>query len=253
MDTSYIMPVSMTEVSKTDWKFSGIYKITNKISGKCYIGQAVDIRKRLMQHANQIHKKKHAIYKAFDKYGIQNFEARILAIINTFGKNKDEIKQELNYHECFYIDLYDSHKNGYNMTVGGDSTRLGYKHTKETIEKIKAAQKNYTPKSAIDCQRKTYAYDLLTDCLLDAESAIEMSRISGVDYRSVGQICRNTSYKEGGRFISKNRWLFSYDLEDLKQRIDFYKSGEYKKHRDFLYRHHWVLWRERNGRFQQKD
>lgn len=70
MDTSYIMPVSLTEVNKTDWKFSGIYKITNKISGKCYIGQAVDIRSRLMEHANNKHVKKTVLYTTIEKYGI---------------------------------------------------------------------------------------------------------------------------------------------------------------------------------------
>ena len=139
MDTSYIIPVPLTEVNKTNWRFAGIYKITNTINGKCYIGQAIDVRDRLMIHTNNKHNRKLVIYKAFEKYGIDNFEARILLIINTFGKTKDEIKKELNYHECFYIDLYDSYKNGYNMTPGGDSGRLGFKHTQETIEKIRRA------------------------------------------------------------------------------------------------------------------
>lgn len=33
-----MIPVTLTEVNKTDWKFTGIYKITNTITGKCYIG-----------------------------------------------------------------------------------------------------------------------------------------------------------------------------------------------------------------------
>ena len=253
MNTSYIMPVKLTEVNRTDWKFTGIYKITNVITGKCYIGQAIDIRSRLMEHANNNHTKKLAIYNSIEKHGVENFEAKVLVIINTFGKNQKEIKQELNYHECFYIQMYDSYKNGYNMTPGGDSGRLGFKHSKETIEKIKAARKGSVPKVAKDSCKNTYAYDLLTDCIIDAESVIEMSHKTGVDPRSIGHICRNHEYKEGGRFISENRWLFSYDKNDLKDRVDFYISGEYDKRKHYKYKHHWVLWRERNGRLQQED
>lgn len=248
METSYIIPVTLTEVNKTDWKFAGVYKITNTITGKCYIGQAVDIRSRLMEHVNNNHPKKLVIYKAIEKYGANNFEARILTIINTFGKNPNEIKKELNYHECFYIDLYDSYNNGYNMTPGGDSGRLGFKHTKETIEKIKASHKGYIPKVAKDGARKTYGYDLTTECVIDAESAIEMAHKTGVDPRSIGHICNNKEYKTGGRFIAKHRWLFAYSEDDLKERIDFYISGEYNNRKHYRYTHHWVLWRERNGR-----
>ena len=233
MDTSYIIPVPLTEVNKTDWTFAGIYKITNTINGKCYIGQAIDVRDRLMVHANNRHDRKLVIYKAFDKYGVNNFEARILLIINTFGKTKDEIKKELNYHECFYIDLYDSYKNGYNMTPGGDSGRLGFKHTKETIEKIRKAHENYKPKRAYDVSKKVYGYDLLTKTIIESESIAEASHKSGADYRSIGQICNNKDYKHGGRFICAKRWLFSFDKEDLIDRVYWFFSDErieFKKH-----------------------
>lgn len=228
MNTSYIIPVTLTEVNKTDWKFAGIYKITNTITGKCYVGQAVDIRSRLMEHVNSKHKKKLVIYKAIEKYGAENFEARILLIINTFGKSADEIKKELNYHECFYIDLYGSYKNGYNMTPGGDSGRLGFKHTKETIEKIRQAHKNYIPKAAIDAQKSGYGYDVINDCLVFGESISELAHKTGVYSRSISQICNNKSYKLGGRFISGKRWLFSFSKEDLTDRITWYLSDDYK-------------------------
>lgn len=35
---SYSAPVNLTDVATTNWMFTGIYKITNNISGKCYIG-----------------------------------------------------------------------------------------------------------------------------------------------------------------------------------------------------------------------
>ena len=147
MKTSYMIPVSLAEASSTDWSYTGIYKITNIISGKCYIGQAVDIRARLMVHVSATERNnQNVIYAAIRKYGVENFDCRVLVIINTFGKTQDEIKKELNVLECFYIELYDSYKSGYNMTPGGDSGRLGFKHSKETILKLREAHKNYKPK-----------------------------------------------------------------------------------------------------------
>lgn len=168
-----------------------------------------------------------------DKYGSDNFQIQVLTIINTFGKTQDEIKKELNFLECFYIDLYDSYQNGYNMTPGGDCGRLGFKHSKDVIEKMKAAHKNYKPKRAFDVSKITYGYDLLTKTIIEGESIADASHKSGVDYRSIGQICNNTQYKDGGRFIASKRWLFSFDKTDLINRVNWYFSEErveLKKH-----------------------
>lgn len=235
MNTSYMIPVDLAEASQTNWSYTGIYKITNKISGKCYIGQAIDIRARLVDHVSAVNRgNNNTIYKAIRKYNIVNFDCRILAIINTFGKTQDEIKKELNALESFYVNLYDSHKSGYNMTPGGDCGRLGFKHSEETILKLREAHKNYKPKRAFDVSKKTYGYDLLTKTIVEGESIADISHKTGVDYRSISQICNNTNYKNGGRFISFERWLFSFDKSDLIKRVDWFFSGErlqLKKHR----------------------
>ena len=211
-----MIPVSLAEASSTDWSYTGIYKITNSISGRCYIGQAVDIRARLMDHVSSVGRNNHnAIYTAIRKYGIENFDCRILTIINTFGKTQDELKKELNVLECFYIELYNSYKCGYNMTPGGDSGRLGFRHSKETILKLREAHKDYKPRRAFDVSKKTYGYDLLTKTIIEGESIADTAHKSGVDYRSISQICNNTNYKDGGRFIGSKRWLFSFDKNDL--------------------------------------
>ena len=223
-----MIPVGLAEASTTDWSWTGIYKITNVVTGKCYIGQAVDIRARLMDHIHFSKYKKNVLYKAINKYGIDNFDCRVVIMINTFGKTQDEIKKELNFLECFYIDLYDSYKNGYNMTLGGDSTRLGCKHTQETIQKMREAHKNYKPKHAFEMSKRTYAYDLLTKTIIEGESIADISHKTGVFHRSIGQVAKNTDYKNGGRFISGKRWLFSFNKEELIDRVNWYFSEEYK-------------------------
>lgn len=51
----------------------GIYKITNLINSKVYIGQSNDIERRFKQHKSINEQKRHShlpLYQAFNKYGI---------------------------------------------------------------------------------------------------------------------------------------------------------------------------------------
>ena len=94
-----------------------IYKITNKVNGKIYIGQTIrSVEQRWKDHQAAWHGNRHcqALYDAFDKYGIENFDI-------------EEIEQcaetELNAKEQFWIQYYDSFNSGYNITLGGDGNR----------------------------------------------------------------------------------------------------------------------------------
>lgn len=95
---------------------TGIYKITNLINGKCYIGQAIDIDKRLREHINDSNNPKRREYdyplsRAYRKYGIVNFQSTIL---------EECSKEELNEKEAYYIKEFNSKKEGYNQTDGGN-------------------------------------------------------------------------------------------------------------------------------------
>lgn len=219
--------IPLKDVKSSEWNYSGIYKITNIVNGKCYIGQSINIKQRLIKHYNNFLNHQEAkIYKAINKYGIDSFEVQIVVIINTFGKSNSEIKNELNAQECFYINLYDSYKNGYNSTPGGDSGRLGFKHSQETIEKLKASHKNYIPKAAKDKMRIVYCYDLknkVTICVPSINSAFLRT---GADYRSISQICNNHNYRQGGRTISRKRYLFSFSQEELEDRVKHYFEND---------------------------
>ena len=70
-----------------------IYKITNKVSGKSYIGQTrYTIEFRWKQHQ---HKKDNTYFhNAIHKYGIENFSIEILEKCNI---------EDLNSREIFYI------------------------------------------------------------------------------------------------------------------------------------------------------
>ena len=109
----------------------GIYKIENLINHKKYIGQSVDIKRRWINHKVDSKKEqfsKYPLYKAFKKYGIQNFQ---FTVIEECSKN------QLNQKQKYWISYFDSYNNGYNQTTGGDgSTNNVIKLTKQNIQEI---------------------------------------------------------------------------------------------------------------------
>lgn len=101
-----------------------IYKITNKINGKIYIGQTiVTISRRWSQHKTNANKENPdmAISRAIKKYGHENFIIEELLVSECC--TLDELKESLNKLEIFFIDNFNSlvDKNGYNIDKGGSS------------------------------------------------------------------------------------------------------------------------------------
>ena len=102
-------------------KICGIYKITNLINNKCYIGQSVDCKHRLTIHKCDLignkHPNKH-LQKSYNKYGKNNFRFDVMFLCSP---------QDLETTEIYFIDrLNGFYKNGgYNMTVGGDGCGNG--------------------------------------------------------------------------------------------------------------------------------
>ncbi|MDR0676617.1 MAG: GIY-YIG nuclease family protein [Elusimicrobiota bacterium] len=93
---------------------TGIYKITNKINKKCYIGQSIDIEKRWQREKTGNCNK--FLKDDFVKYGIDNFDFEIL----------EECKfEDLNKREKFYIQKFNSKETGYNLTSGGEYSHFG--------------------------------------------------------------------------------------------------------------------------------
>lgn len=112
----------------------GIYKITNKINNKVYIGQSKDIKFRWYRHRLAAFNKNYPqynclLYKAIRKYGLDNFNFEVV-------EECEEI--ELNNKEQYYISLYNSSniQFGYNMV-----TAIQYSNniplTEEKVEEIR--------------------------------------------------------------------------------------------------------------------
>jgi group I intron endonuclease len=108
-----------------------IYLRKNKVNGKCYIGQAKDIKERNRQWNNLNFKYGGCVINnARKKYGTDGFSFEIL---------KECEDKDMNYWEMYYIKEYNCKKPyGYNSTDGGDSS---YERSEETKKKISEAKR----------------------------------------------------------------------------------------------------------------
>lgn len=125
-----------------------IYKITNNINGKCYIGKTErTINIRWSEHIRLSRLKLDLpLYRAFSKYGIDNFSI-------------EEIEQcdsdKIDEREIYWIDYFNSYRKGYNCTAGGEG---GIKTYEEYIDII---IERYLNGERLDLVCKEYHCDYL--------------------------------------------------------------------------------------------
>lgn len=107
-----------------------IYKVTNTLNGKIYIGKTKQsLSKRKARHYESAnHKSDTNFHSALRKYPKEAFLWEIEM------ECKDE--NELNESEMYFINKYDTYKAGYNMTLGGTGG-ITYKKGDLLYEKIK--------------------------------------------------------------------------------------------------------------------
>ena len=128
-----------------------IYKITNKVNGKSYIGQSKrPINKRWNRHISDALSNRLDTHfaRAIRKYGVKNFSVEEI--------DSSDSQEELNHLENYYIHLYDCIENGYNETdsvnrCGGNTyfskTKKELDAIREKIRKTKIGGLNPSSKS----------------------------------------------------------------------------------------------------------
>lgn len=113
----------------------GIYKITNKLNGKAYVGQSNDIERRFKEHQQKGESSRIPLDVAIQKYGKDNFIYEIIEECSL---------EELNQKEQYWIATLNTVKNGYNCSDGGEQQSIGEnngrsKLTEEDVKKIRKA------------------------------------------------------------------------------------------------------------------
>lgn len=211
-------------------KQSGIYKITNKINGKIYIGSAVNFNMRKNCHLSDLRLNKHhspKLQNAFNKHKEHNFKFEVLELV--------EDKTQLIIREQHYIDIL---KPKYNICKIAGST-LGLKQSKiaiinrtKTLNTIKV--KNKIRKSlartraliGISNGKAIVQLDMKGNFIAEHKSIREAGKRNNIDEAQIGNVCCN-------RQISAHGFRFQYK-SNYNQRIPlplFKKKGTFKKGR----------------------
>lgn len=191
----------------------GIYRFTNKISGKIYIGSAKNLRKRFVQHRSNLRlNKHHSIHfqNAYNKYGENNFIYDIIEKV-------DDVYKLLN-REQYYLDTllfaneYVNNKSskflelGYNINPFA-SNRLGSKQSEESIRKSILNNRRVLP---------VLQFDFNGNQLNEFISTGNASLATGINRSSIYNCCKgNQEYCSSFFFIFK---------KDLNLYLDYFNS-----------------------------
>lgn len=141
-------------------KNSGVYAIINKIDGKIYIGSSCDLTKRKYTHLETLKNNKHTnheLQKAFNEFGRDNFEWKVLAYCSVDALRKKE---------QILINQYNStNRNcGYNLALKTISAR--------------------GPVAIIDGEKKKYKYGIIERLRREERlSQTEAAEISGINVK----------------------------------------------------------------------
>ena len=197
-----------------------IYKITNKINGRMYIGQTINsLEERWRRHCNDALNNVLDTHfaRAIRKYGPDNFIAEIIDIV--------EDEEDLTPREQYWIRYYDALHNGYNETdatykSGGNTyqnkTTEEMEVIKQKIRESKLGGKN-PQATSVKCKniRTNEEYHFASQS--EMQKFFNESNHQFCSRRCLGQI----------KCLYKNEWLIAY--ENAEYPVDYSLKGTTKR------------------------
>lgn len=144
-----------------------------------YIGQAVSLERRMYEHKYYLNLGKDrclALQRAVSKYGLDSFDFSIVEYCST---------DQLNDKEIYYISKYQTNNKGfgYNLSAGGRSGLLGYKHSEESRQKMSESKKGWV----MGDEQKEFISKLHTGKIVSEETKKKISEaITGVKHWAFG-------------------------------------------------------------------
>ena len=194
---------------------AGIYLFQNKINGKCYVGQSVDLRKRIKHHLSCLRNKRYdlPLYRALEKHGLHNFELSILVSFKPEFDDKLKLIRYLDELEIKYIEQYKGYTEGYNCTKGGDFGVLGLKFTEEQKRKLSDNTRELVRKGIVG--KRVYMYNYLEKYYIYAWTMTDAGNITKVSRNNISRLCNNT-YPN----VTCSGFIAAFTEEELKEKIN---------------------------------
>lgn len=189
-----------------------IYKITSP-NGKIYIGQTINKKQRKYHYKTKQFKPQIKLWNNVQKYDWKPSDTFEIIEECLCGENKIN----LNEREMYWINFYDSNKNGLNCNDGG-SGNLSYKFSDESKEKM---SKSWYKNEEVNLKKleKIWLNNIGKPC--DNENKLKKSK-------ALLGIKRSDEFKNKMKEIAKNRVM---SLE-TKNKISKTKTGVPSKNRN---------------------
>ncbi len=190
-----------------------VYKITNTITKKIYVGQTTKtIEERWKKHLKSIFydNLQTNLAKAVRHYGKNNFKIEIL--------EKCKTKKELLEKEQFWIKKLNAIDKGYNMTPGGEGNNTYIAKTEKDMKKIKSKLSNSKLGDLNPMAKEIKAKNIETYEILYFTSLSEAQVFFNMNNHKFISDRINKKIKQPFR----NKWLFAHKNEDF---IEDYKNG----------------------------
>lgn len=212
-----------------------IYKITNQINGKIYIGQTTkSIEQRWMQHEKNAKQfPNRYLYDAMNHYGYDNFTIEVVEECEDCNLNNRE-KYWIAYFHSYYLD---ERQCGYNMTLGGDggNTWNANMHKEETGRKISIALQRHivseeTRKKISLAQKGHYEIDIDKEELLNrierGDSIASICQDFQISESTIRQRCKDWFGKSYGqlRITPTKRKPYTFSTNGLQSKKDANKQ-----------------------------
>lgn len=201
-----------------------LYKHTNKINGKSYIGITSYPLQKRCQNNGTGYRKSTIFYRAIQKYGWDNFEHEILLE----GLTKEEaIEKEI---ETIKKLKTTNIKYGYNISHGGDIFMLGVKHNNKTIEKFKKdriGNKNaFYGKHHVQKSKTSAKMVICLNTLQVFFSIVDAANFYGIKRSNIGQAINNKQNSAGTDSDGNKLYWMEYNNINTDFQLELQKRIE---------------------------
>lgn len=166
----------------------GIYKIVNKVTGQCYVGQSQYTKKRIKEHFRLLRNNKHSnkhLQNAYNKYGAENFYGAV-EIECESAKDLDALEEQFLKGTAWFEE-----KTVYNIADFAKAPMRGKTHSKEVKEKIRLGRRA----ASFDYQSAEYRATLsraqMARFLADPKAVAKLAFILENDHMSYAERARH--------------------------------------------------------------